>query len=44
MKTKLDRKDMDTFIDYFEQLIYLDLRQNISETKSLIDLIEPEYL
>lgn len=44
MKTKLDRKNMDPFINYFEQLINLDLKQKIEETKSLIDLIEPNRL
>jgi len=44
MKTKLDGKNMDPFLDYFEQLINLDLKQKIDETKSLIDLIEPNRL
>ena len=44
MKTKLDGKNMDPFVDYFEQLINLDLKQEISETKNLIKLIEPNYL
>lgn len=44
VKTKADRKNMDPFIDYFEQLINLDLKQKISETENLIKLIEPDYL
>ena len=43
MKTKLDGKNMDPFLDYFEQLINLDLKQKINETKNLIKLIEPKY-
>jgi hypothetical protein len=44
MKTKLDGKNMDPFLDYFEQLINLDLKQKIAETKNLIELIEPKYV
>jgi hypothetical protein len=44
MKTKLDGKNMDPFLDYFEQLINLDLKQKITETKNLIKLIEPKYV
>ena len=41
MKTKLDKKNMDPFVEYFEQLINLDLKQKISETEDLINIIEP---
>lgn len=44
VKTKADRRNMDPFIDYFEQLINLDLKQKILETENLIKLIEPDYL
>jgi len=40
MKTKLDKKNMDPFVNYFEQLINLDLKQKISETEDLIKIIE----
>lgn len=41
MKTKLDAKNMDPFIDYFQQLINLDLNERIVDTKILMNLIEP---
>ena len=44
MKTKLDGKNMDPFLDYFEQLINLDLKQTIKETQELIEVIQPKYL
>jgi len=40
MKTKLDGKNMDPFLEYFQQLINLNLKDKIAETKSLIELIE----
>ena len=44
MKSKLDGKNMDPFIEYFEQLINLDLKLKISETKKLIGMIDKNYL
>lgn len=40
MKTKLDGKNMDPFLDYFQQLINLNLKDKIAETKNLLELIE----
>ena len=40
MKTKLDGKNMDPFLEYFQQLINLNLKDKIAETKSLLELIK----
>lgn len=40
MKTKLDGKNMDPFLEYFQQLINLNLKDKIAETKSLIEQID----
>ena len=39
MKTKLNAKNMEPYLEYFKQLSNLDLRENIKETKILIELI-----
>lgn len=43
IKTKLNDKNLEPFLENYTMLINLDLKQKIKETKKLLDLIEPNY-
>ena len=40
MKTKVKENKMDPFIDYFELLINLNLKNKINETENLMNLMD----
>ena len=44
LKTKLKDNNADPFIDHFETLINLDVKEKIEEVKNLLNLIEPELI
>lgn len=44
LKTKLDSKNADPFIDHFESLINLDVKDKIEDVKKLICFLKPQFL
>jgi hypothetical protein len=43
LKTTRNEKNLDPFLDHFQNLINLDLKKSIEETEVLIKMIDPKY-